>query len=253
MSGHDAAWDEDRGGPRDPLNLISFPMDGNLHKSTKKVLRAKAGSSRQSCASFTSLRETHRRLPSYRDYDEDIAARLALRHLAGDGNVPSDLVSRALWAEFRQLCKLLRVRPVHVTLEERELELISGTITGIHWSRMDEMLFDPNGSQLVHIGILPMLLPGFLAPQQHQKYSEYVFGRIEEYANDWREAHGGSYFLDWPHPWAMFLLFFMVFELGFVGLLAWQAVIPSAMMGVMYLASGYVLRTEVAGKSQRKA
>ena len=38
MSGHDAAWDEDRGGPRDPLNLISFPMDGNLHKSTKKVL-----------------------------------------------------------------------------------------------------------------------------------------------------------------------------------------------------------------------
>ena len=133
--------------------------------------------------------------------------------------------------------------PVHAT-----------TIAGIHWSRMDEMLFDPNGSQLVHIGILPMLLPGFLAPQQHQKYSEYVFGRIEEYANKWREGHGGSYFLDWPHPWAMFLLFFMVFELGFVGLLTWQAVITaSAMMGALYLASGYVLRTEVAGKSQRKA
>ena len=65
---------------------------------------------------------------------------------------------------------------------------------------MDEMLFDPIGSQLAHIGILPMLLPGFLAPQQHQKYSEYVFGRIEEYANEWREGHGGSYFLDWPHP-----------------------------------------------------
>ena len=44
------------------------------------------------------------------------------------GNVPADLVSRALWAEFRQLCELLRVRPVHVTLEERELELISSTV-----------------------------------------------------------------------------------------------------------------------------
>ena len=38
MSGHDAAWDEDRGGTRDPLNLISFPMEGKFYKSTKKVL-----------------------------------------------------------------------------------------------------------------------------------------------------------------------------------------------------------------------
>ena len=38
MSGHDAAWDEDRGGTRDPLNLISFPMEGKFYKSTKKAL-----------------------------------------------------------------------------------------------------------------------------------------------------------------------------------------------------------------------
>ena len=38
MTGHDAAWDEDRGGTRDPLNLISFPMDGKFHKSTEKAL-----------------------------------------------------------------------------------------------------------------------------------------------------------------------------------------------------------------------
>ena len=31
-------WDEDRGGPRDPLNLISFPTDSQFYKSTKDVL-----------------------------------------------------------------------------------------------------------------------------------------------------------------------------------------------------------------------
>ena len=38
MSGHDAEWDEDRGGPRNPNNLISFPKDGPFHTSTAKVL-----------------------------------------------------------------------------------------------------------------------------------------------------------------------------------------------------------------------
>ena len=31
-------WDEDRGGPRDPLNMISFPTDSQFYKSTKDVL-----------------------------------------------------------------------------------------------------------------------------------------------------------------------------------------------------------------------
>ena len=33
----DIAWDEDRGGTRNPLNLISFPNDCQFYKSTKKV------------------------------------------------------------------------------------------------------------------------------------------------------------------------------------------------------------------------
>ena len=39
MSGdaHDAAFDEDRGGPREPQNMISFPTNWDVHKSTKEV------------------------------------------------------------------------------------------------------------------------------------------------------------------------------------------------------------------------
>ena len=50
------------------------------------------------------------------DYDTEIAARLLIRHLSGDGNVPSDLTSRALWDELWRLCVLMRVRPVLVAL-----------------------------------------------------------------------------------------------------------------------------------------
>lgn len=58
------------------------------------------------------------------DYDTDIAARLLLRHLSGDGNVPSDLTSRALWQELARLCELMHVKPMLVKLEDREIELI---------------------------------------------------------------------------------------------------------------------------------
>jgi len=37
MPTQDIAWDEDRGGTRNPLNLISFPNDCQFYKSTKKV------------------------------------------------------------------------------------------------------------------------------------------------------------------------------------------------------------------------
>ena len=59
---------------------------------------------------------------------EDIAPRLVLRHLSGDGNVPSDLCSRALWKELAVLCEALRVKPVHVSLDDRERRLVIETI-----------------------------------------------------------------------------------------------------------------------------
>ena len=47
-----------------------------------------------------------------------------LRHLSGDGNVASDLVSRALWRQLEVLCQNLNVRPTAVTLETRERDFI---------------------------------------------------------------------------------------------------------------------------------
>jgi hypothetical protein len=38
MTSHEAEWDEDRGGPRNPENLISFPKDGMVHQSTVNVI-----------------------------------------------------------------------------------------------------------------------------------------------------------------------------------------------------------------------
>ena len=37
MPTQDIAWDEDRGGPRNPLNLISCPIDCQFYKSTKEI------------------------------------------------------------------------------------------------------------------------------------------------------------------------------------------------------------------------
>ena len=58
------------------------------------------------------------------DYRSDVAPRLALRHCSGDGNVAADAVSRALWCELAELCEALQVRPMHVTLVEREVAFL---------------------------------------------------------------------------------------------------------------------------------
>ena len=39
---HEGEWDEDRGGPRDPHNYISYPINGLVHHSTKNVWPWKA-------------------------------------------------------------------------------------------------------------------------------------------------------------------------------------------------------------------
>ena len=57
-----------------------------------------------------------------------IASRLVIRHLSGDGNVPSDYVSRGLWPEFAELCAVLRVKPIHVRLATEELALVQAVV-----------------------------------------------------------------------------------------------------------------------------
>lgn len=73
------------------------------------------------------------------DYDTGIAIRLLLQHLSGDGNVPSDLTSRALWEELAQLCLLMKVKPVLVLLQERELQLIKNVLRAAATRRDDEL------------------------------------------------------------------------------------------------------------------
>ena len=38
MTTHDAAWDEDRDGPRAAENLVTVPMQGEFYAATKDVL-----------------------------------------------------------------------------------------------------------------------------------------------------------------------------------------------------------------------
>ena len=38
MTSLEAEWDEDRGGTRNPQNLISFPINGIFHNMTKMVM-----------------------------------------------------------------------------------------------------------------------------------------------------------------------------------------------------------------------
>jgi integrase len=49
--------------------------------------------------------------------------RLRVAHLYGDANILADLISRARWAEFRQLCAMLGVRPQLLEISTGVLEL----------------------------------------------------------------------------------------------------------------------------------
>ncbi|KAL3904008.1 MAG: hypothetical protein SGPRY_011447 [Prymnesium sp.] len=61
-------------------------------------------------------------------YDGNIAHRLALQHLSGDGNIMSDLVSRGLWAQFEKLCAALRIRPINLKLTVEEAAVIQHVV-----------------------------------------------------------------------------------------------------------------------------
>ena len=62
------------------------------------------------------------------EYAERTAHRLLLRHLSGDGNVPSDLTSRGLWEEFGALCNALKVQATPVAPDKRELSFMLETV-----------------------------------------------------------------------------------------------------------------------------
>ena len=59
---------------------------------------------------------------------EGIARRLVIDALSGDGNVPADLSSRALWDAFKTMAGYMGVRPYTLDLTSKELGLVHRTI-----------------------------------------------------------------------------------------------------------------------------
>lgn len=71
--------------------------------------------------------ETKWDLPYLRELLKDYPDQ-RLAHLSGDGNVPSDYVSRGLWRLFSTVCSVLRVKPVCGTLNEKERTFVTEVI-----------------------------------------------------------------------------------------------------------------------------
>ena len=94
-----------------------------------------------------------RRLLDLPWYTEDIARRLVLRHLKGDGNVPSDLTSRGLWDELASLCRALRVRPMLTVLNELERSFVIGTMQDA--ARRSDRQLDPEEMQNIFLDSQP--------------------------------------------------------------------------------------------------
>jgi hypothetical protein len=59
---------------------------------------------------------------------DDISKRLVLQHISGDGNVPSDAVSRGLWSKLRLVADVLRVRLTAVELNAAERALVEAVV-----------------------------------------------------------------------------------------------------------------------------
>ena len=71
------------------------------------------------------------RLLAQPSYHDDVAGRVVIRHLSGEGNVPSDLVSRGLWVELLQLAEVMHVKPIVVPLAPEEQDFITSVLTAV--------------------------------------------------------------------------------------------------------------------------
>ena len=74
-------------------------------------------------------------------YAEDVGPRAVIRHISGEGNLPSDLTSRALWTELEWFCNVLRVRPVLVPLEQDERNVVLKAVSRI--AAQHKLTYDP--------------------------------------------------------------------------------------------------------------
>lgn len=87
-------------------------------------------------------------------YHLDIAQRIVVQHVSGDGNVFSDLVSRGLWRDFEELCTALRIKANPIELDKPEQEFVKAVLcrhgaTRAEANRMLESIEIPKGESWI--------------------------------------------------------------------------------------------------------
>jgi hypothetical protein len=125
------------------LGSESAPAWVNLYTdalTTARVLTAESAKS-------TVIVETYQQLISSSEW-RSLYGRLRVAHLYGDANVLADLISRARWAEFRQLCVMLGVRPQLLEISAGVREMYRAVVACLrqrsHLAATARGVFNPN-------------------------------------------------------------------------------------------------------------
>ena len=125
------------------LGSESAPAWVNLYTdalTTARVLTAESAKS-------TVIVETYQQLISSSEW-RSLYGRIRVAHLYGDANVLADLISRARWAEFRQLCVMLGVRPQLLEISAGVREMYRAVIACLrqrsHLAATARGVFNPN-------------------------------------------------------------------------------------------------------------
>jgi len=91
--------------------------------------------------------ETYQQLISSAEW-RSLYGRIRVAHLYGDANVLADLISRARWAEFRQLCVMLGVRPQLLEISAGVREMYRAVVACLrqrsHLAATARGVFNPN-------------------------------------------------------------------------------------------------------------
>ncbi len=91
--------------------------------------------------------ETYHQLISSPEW-RSLYGRIRVAHLYGDANVLADLISRARWAEFRQLCVMLGVRPQLLEISAGVREMYRAVVACLrqrsHLAATARGVFNPN-------------------------------------------------------------------------------------------------------------
>ena len=106
------------------LGSSSAPAWVNLYTDAFTTARVLTAESAKSAV----IVEAYQRLSASPEW-HDLYGRLRVAHVFGDANVLADLISRAKWAEFKQLCAMLGVHPQLLQVPAAVGELYRAVVT----------------------------------------------------------------------------------------------------------------------------